>query len=132
MNILSNAIDALRDRPDLAQPTITITTHHLSSDWITIHIRDNGPGIPETARDHLFDPFFTTKPVGKGTGMGLSISYKIMTETHGGQLLCHSKPGQGAEFLIKLPTSPACGIAGTTQNKHRKIANLQYSGTIAR
>ena len=55
------------------------------------------------ARHRLFDPFFTTKAVGKGTGMGLSISYQVVTETHKGQLTCESSPGEGAEFIIKLP-----------------------------
>ena len=50
-----------------------------------------------------FDPFFTTKPVGKGTGMGLSISYQIVTERHGGSLHCTSAPGVGAEFAIEIP-----------------------------
>jgi signal transduction histidine kinase len=51
----------------------------------------------------LFDPFFTTKPVGKGTGMGLSISYQIVTERHGGSLRCLSAPGEGTEFIIEIP-----------------------------
>ncbi len=71
---------------------------------VRIRILDNGPGIPESARLRLFDPFFTTKPVGKGTGMGLSISYQIITERHGGTLECNSSPGQGAEFVIQIPS----------------------------
>jgi signal transduction histidine kinase len=51
----------------------------------------------------MFNPFFTTKPIGKGTGLGLSISYQIITERNGGNLYCHSEPGQGAEFVIELP-----------------------------
>ncbi len=51
----------------------------------------------------LFDPFFTTKPVGEGKGLGLSISYQIVTEKHGGQIKCISQPGQGAEFVIEIP-----------------------------
>ncbi|MEO1376724.1 MAG: HAMP domain-containing sensor histidine kinase, partial [Cyanobacteria bacterium J06635_10] len=51
----------------------------------------------------LFDPFFTTKSVGKGTGMGLSISYQIITEQHGGSIECISKSGQGSEFIISIP-----------------------------
>ncbi len=59
--------------------------------------------MPESVRQRLFDLFFTTKPVGKGTGMGLSISYQIATEIHGGSLLCRSELGQGAEFIIRVP-----------------------------
>ena len=108
MNILSNAIDALESKTKesgtaLSDPTITITTQLLDSDWVAIHIADNGPGISAEICNRLFDPFFTTKAVGKGTGMGLSISYKIVTEKHKGYLGCQSPPGQGAEFIIKLP-----------------------------
>ena len=70
---------------------------------VLIRIADNGPGIPEDIQGKLFDPFFTTKPVGKGTGLGLSVSYQIVVEKHGGQLLCISQPGRGAEFIIELP-----------------------------
>jgi signal transduction histidine kinase len=120
MNILANAIDALeesqaRDKPpsnptDLAAsqakqppPQIQIQTQACGPDRVSIRITDNGPGIPETVRSRLFDPFFTTKPVGKGTGMGLSISYQIVTERHGGSLVCCSELGQGAEFQIEIP-----------------------------
>ncbi len=119
MNILSNAIDALEDaldwgdwgdsqsdpcgnRPDA--PTITIRTEYIIPDRVAIYLIDNGPGIPETVQKRLFDPFFTTKPVGKGTGLGMSISYQIVTERHGGTLECRSEPGQGAMFRIEIPT----------------------------
>ncbi|MGB3239193.1 MAG: PAS domain-containing protein [Geitlerinemataceae cyanobacterium] len=106
LNILTNAIDAL-DRvivtPEDAEPTISIRTEVLEDDRIAIHMANNGPEIPEDIQQRLFDPFFTTKPVGKGTGIGLSISYQIVTERHGGSLECVSAPGQGAEFTIELP-----------------------------
>ena len=70
---------------------------------VIISIADNGPGMTEKVRKLLFDPFFTTKPVGKGTGMGLSISYQIVVNKHGGQIQCISAPGQGAEFVIMIP-----------------------------
>ncbi|MEO0539670.1 MAG: ATP-binding protein [Cyanobacteria bacterium P01_A01_bin.105] len=110
MNILSNAVDALRTGRSSAPPAVTITTQHHAPSWVVIHIKDNGPGIPETAIKRLFDPFFTTKPVGQGTGMGLSISYQIMTQTHRGQLWCNSDPGQGAEFILKLPVTSQCRV----------------------
>lgn len=112
MNILSNAIDALEEamaQPDspfqtkARQPIIQIRTDLLNGEWVFIRISDNGPGIPEAVRQRLFDPFFTTKGVGKGTGMGLSISYQIVTERHSGTLECHSEPGNGAEFVVKIP-----------------------------
>jgi two-component system, NtrC family, sensor kinase len=70
---------------------------------ILIRIADNGPGIPLEVQQRLFDPFFTTKNPGKGTGLGLSISYQIVVEKHGGNLKCHSAPGQGTEFAIEIP-----------------------------
>jgi two-component system, NtrC family, sensor kinase len=111
MNIISNAIDALEEQYLQHSPseaasssnTITVKTQQLSSQVISIHIADNGPGIPENICSKLFDPFFTTKPVGKGTGLGLSISYKIITEKHRGKLYCNSIPGQGTEFIIEIP-----------------------------
>jgi two-component system, NtrC family, sensor kinase len=117
MNILSNAIDALEQislphssDPELARTNqITIRTevveHHAEGQTPSaiIHIKDNGPGIPEDARERIFDPFFTTKPVGKGTGLGLAISYQIVVERHGGTLDCYSKPGEGTEFYIEIP-----------------------------
>ncbi|MEH2041667.1 PAS domain-containing sensor histidine kinase [Nostoc sp.] len=117
MNILSNAIDALEESfiicPILGEnarrieqrtpPRICIRTQLQQPNQVTIRIADNGLGIPEDVKKQLFDPFFTTKPIGQGTGMGLAISYQIITEKHGGSLECISQPGQGAEFVIKIP-----------------------------
>lgn len=101
MNILANALDALETVGEAA--VITIRTYLSGDDWIEIAIADNGPGIPEAVRSRIFDPFFTTKPVGKGIGIGLSISYKIIVERHGGKLECLSPSEQGTEFLIRIP-----------------------------
>jgi two-component system, NtrC family, sensor kinase len=101
MSLLVNAIDAIDEiRP--AAPQIQIRTELLPHQ-VAIHIIDNGTGIPEAVQSKLFDPFFTTKPVGSGTGMGLAISYQIVVEKHQGELLCTSQPGQGAEFVVKIP-----------------------------
>ncbi|BBD59009.1 PAS/PAC sensor signal transduction histidine kinase [Nostoc sp. HK-01] len=110
MNILSNAIDALEEsliQGNLShtQPEIRICTQQLNAQQILIRIIDNGLGIPEQVRQKLFDPFFTTKAVGKGSGLGLSVSYQIITEQHGGSLECISSVYQGAEFIIKIPVA---------------------------
>ncbi|MEH2285100.1 MAG: PAS domain S-box protein [Nostoc sp.] len=84
-------------------PTICIRTQLQQPNQVTIRITDNGLGISEDVKKQLFNPFFTTKPIGQGTGMGLAISYQIITERHGGCLECISQPGQGAEFVIKIP-----------------------------
>jgi two-component system, NtrC family, sensor kinase len=105
MNILANAIDALEEAFEkglCTEPIIRITSAQVNEN-IAITIADNGTGIPEAVQPHLFEPFFTTKPVGKGTGMGLSISYQIITEKHRGSLQCISSPEQGTEFVITIP-----------------------------
>ncbi|OKH39421.1 hypothetical protein NIES2119_06700 [[Phormidium ambiguum] IAM M-71] len=111
MNILTNAIDALDEfnkQRSIAEikknpSTIKIRTGMENGDRVIIQIVDNGLGMTREVRDRLFDPFFTTKPVGQGTGLGMSISYQIVVEKHGGQLKCFSELGQGAEFLIQIP-----------------------------
>jgi PAS domain S-box-containing protein len=111
MNILANALDALEERDEARSPEqiraepsqIKIITDQPEPNWARIRIIDNGAGMTELTRQRLFNPFFTTKPVGKGTGMGLSISYQIVNDRHGGSLECISAPGQGAEFIIRIP-----------------------------
>lgn len=88
-------------------PSISIRTMALGDGWVEIRIADNGPGMSETVCQKVFDPFFTTKPVGQGTGLGMSISYQIVVEKHRGQLLCHSTPGNGTEFVIRIPIHQA-------------------------
>ncbi|MDZ8261297.1 MAG: PAS domain S-box protein [Nostoc sp. ChiQUE01b] len=90
-------------RGPMTSLTICICTQLQEPNQVTIRITDNGLGISEDVKKQLFDPFFTTKPIGQGTGMGLAISYQIITERHGGSLECISQPGQGAEFVIKIP-----------------------------
>ncbi|GAB5557507.1 MAG: 7TM diverse intracellular signaling domain-containing protein [Schleiferiaceae bacterium] len=101
MNIITNGIQALTEHPEIADPTLFISTKQLG-DFVLISVKDNGPGIPKEVKERIFEPFFTTKPVGQGTGLGLSIVYKII-ESHGGTLDVVSEPGQGAEFRITLP-----------------------------
>ncbi|AFY58456.1 putative ATPase [Rivularia sp. PCC 7116] len=102
INIISNAIDALRDKK-INKPTITIMTSVKDSQNIFISIADNGIGMNKSVLNKIFDPFFTTKPVGSGTGLGLSTSYSIVVEKHGGKLNCVSTLGEGTEFVIELP-----------------------------
>ena len=86
------------------EPTVTVSTRRPpTGQLVEIRVRDNGLGIPEAVRDKIFQPFFTTKPAGEGTGLGLSLSYDIVTKGHGGTLTVESQEGQGTEFLISLP-----------------------------
>ncbi len=105
MNILDNAVDALRAMSDAKPGEITLTTRTTGDEGKTVEITiaDNGPGIAPTTQAHIFDPFFTTKAVGEGTGLGLSTSYQTVTGMHQGLLRCQSEPGQGAAFIITLP-----------------------------
>jgi signal transduction histidine kinase len=70
---------------------------------VEIKVQDNGNGIPLQVRDKIFQPFFTTKPTGQGTGLGLSMSYDIVTKGHGGSLSMDSKEGEGTTFTIRIP-----------------------------
>ncbi|MBN3946502.1 MAG: PAS domain-containing sensor histidine kinase [Nostoc sp. NMS7] len=114
MNIINNAIYALNEaiaNPSISQnpesqpfvPTIWIITEIIHKNWLNIRIKNNGLGIHELIISKIFDPFFTTKPVGKGSGLGLFISYQIVAEMHQGKLICNSKTSQETEFCIQIP-----------------------------
>jgi signal transduction histidine kinase len=102
MNILANAIDAL-EADEISNPTIKICSEVIDKAWVSVHISDNGMGIPKELQTRIFDPFFTTKSVGQGTGLGLSISYQIIFAKHQGKLYCDSTPTTGTKFTIELP-----------------------------
>jgi signal transduction histidine kinase len=85
-------------------PKLVVTSKNLGKQ-VEIRIRDNGNGIPATARDRLFEPFFTTKPTGQGTGLGLSLSYDIVVKEHKGELMFETEEGKFTEFVIKIPSS---------------------------
>ena len=106
LNLLSNAFYAVRQRQQRGAagyaPTVHVSTRRVGNE-VEIRVRDNGGGIPESVKQKIFQPFFTTKPTGEGTGLGLSLSYDIVTQGHGGTLTVSSGEGQGTEFLISLP-----------------------------
>jgi len=101
LNLLKNAAQAMAEDSTLF-PTITLRTLR-EPHYVLIEVIDNGPGMDEKTLKRIFEPFFTTKEVGSGTGLGLSVSYFIVTEQHRGKLAVASKPGQGACFSIRLP-----------------------------
>ncbi len=103
LNLLSNSAQAMADRPSNApNPCITLRLKR-EHDMALIEIEDNGPGMDAETRKRVFEPFFTTKEVGHGTGLGLSVSYFIITENHGGAMHVSSAPGRGARFSIRIP-----------------------------
>ncbi|MEH2113685.1 sensor histidine kinase [Nostoc sp.] len=142
MNILANAIDALeesmenwgvksspqsplplipRGDPTFPNPQITIRTKALDKDWVVVRIADNGPGMKEEVIRRIYDPFFTTKEIGKGTGLGMAISYQIVVDRHGGMLKCRSKPGEGTEFWIQIPIN--CLLLDATEEQNNISAS---------
>ena len=84
------------------KPNVVISTK-TGYKSVRLTIKDNGDGIPKDVEDKIFQPFFTTKPTGEGTGLGLSLSYDIITKGHGGELKVETEEGQGTEFTIILP-----------------------------
>ncbi len=101
LNLLKNAAQAMAEG-DASAPVIVLRTRR-EAEYALIEVLDNGPGMDEKTLKRIFEPFFTTKDVGLGTGLGLSVSYFIVTEQHHGRLSVTSKPGQGACFSIRLP-----------------------------
>ncbi len=97
-NLIDNAIDAVNGKGE-----VRIRTRR-DDHQVLVEIHDNGPGIPEDIRAHLFEPFFTTKGVGKGTGLGLIISYRIVSDRHRGEIEFESGPGHTV-FVVRLPTT---------------------------
>jgi signal transduction histidine kinase len=128
LNLINNAFYAVSEKQKIAKkdykPIVTLTTRRTSplptgqagtggpappkgggqgEENVQISIKDNGPGIPEPIQDKIFQPFFTTKPTGQGTGLGLSLSYDIITKGHHGTLEVETQEGYGTEFIIALP-----------------------------
>ena len=103
LNLLKNAAQAIHQRPANTEPGRIILRTKLNPPWAEIQVEDNGVGMPEQVRKRIFEPFFTTKEVGQGTGLGLSVSYFIVTNNHKGQMEVHSTLGQGTCFTLRLP-----------------------------
>jgi len=106
LNLITNAFYAVAERQkeegEKFEPVVSVSTKKKAhSIWISV--KDNGTGIPQKVMDKIFQPFFTTKPTGQGTGLGLSLSYDIVTKGHGGELKVETKEGDGTTFKIILP-----------------------------
>src|SRR5258705_216054 len=83
-------------------PDVRVSTKKIGNK-AEIRVADNGNGIPAKVLDKIFQSFFTTKPTGQGTGLGLSMSYDIVTKGHGGELSVETKEGEGSTFIVQLP-----------------------------
>ena len=108
LNLINNAFYAVDEKTknhlNGYEPTISVSTKK-NNGKVEIRVTDNGNGIPKKILDKIFQPFFTTKPTGQGTGLGLSLSYDIVTKGHGGDLKVETKEGEGSEFIIQIPVS---------------------------
>jgi len=111
LNLFNNAFYAVNKKMNSSnsegesyEPTIQVTTTR-TAEGVRIKVRDNGIGIPDKVLEKIYQPFFTTKPTGEGTGLGLSLSYDIITKGHGGELKVETEEGEGSEFIILLPTT---------------------------
>ena len=108
LNLITNAFYTVSEKrqqyPEDYEPTVSVYTKKTNGK-IKIYVRDNGNGIPHKIQDKIFQPFFTTKPSGQGTGLGLSLSYEIVTKGLGGELKMETKEGEGSEFTIVLPVN---------------------------
>lgn len=98
LNLAVNAAQAMETGGTLR------VTGRRTADQVTLTFEDSGSGIPEEVRDQIFNPFFTTKPVGQGTGLGLSLAYRIITDRHGGTIRVESTLGEGTVFTLTIPT----------------------------
>jgi len=101
LNLLKNAAQAISEKED-NQPKITLRIKR-ENNTARIEVEDNGPGMDVTVKSRIFEPFYTTKPVGMGTGLGLSVSYTIITSNHNGRIEVESEPDKGTRFIIHLP-----------------------------
>ena len=106
LNLLNNAFYATNMEESTSEPVICVSSGR-EKGKVTLVVEDSGPGIPEDIRPRIFEPFFTTKPTGEGTGLGLSLSYDIITQGHHGTLRVASEEGEGSTFTITLPAHPA-------------------------
>ncbi|MBU6957696.1 PAS domain-containing protein [Pseudomonas sp. CVAP len=119
LNLLKNAAQAIHQREDDREPGRIILRTRLNPPWAEIQVEDNGVGMSENVRKRTFEPFFTTKEIGQGTGLGLSVSYFIITNNHKGQMEVQSTLGQGTCFTLRLP------LAGTTPLASHELKQLE-------
>ena len=106
LNLFANALYAVCQKATVLGPTyapvVQVSTRRQNG-YAELRVRDNGTGIPAAVIDKIYDPFFTTKPPGEGTGLGLWLSYDIVTKAYGGSLTVHTKEGEYTEFVVQLP-----------------------------
>jgi signal transduction histidine kinase len=117
LNLFNNSFYSMNEKKKKGtgdyEPILQITTTKTFS-GVEIKVNDNGTGIPEKLLQKIYQPFFTTKPTGEGPGLGLSLSYDIITKGHGGEMKVQTKEGEGTTFIVELPTFYANHHHGST------------------
>ncbi len=112
LNLLKNAAQAMYASPREDEGPRIVLRLRREGDMAVIQVEDNGPGMEERVRNKVFEPFYTTKPPGEGTGLGLSVSYFIVTSAHRGSIYVESEPGKGSCFTIRLPLGKSGAMLG--------------------
>jgi signal transduction histidine kinase len=107
INLVTNAEHAVRGR----RPAVISLATHAREGWVRVSVEDSGPGVPEDVRNRIFDPFFTTKAPDEGTGLGLTLSQRVVTEV-GGKIWLEESPLGGARFVVELPAAPEVATVG--------------------
>ncbi|MGD0650245.1 MAG: ATP-binding protein [Verrucomicrobiia bacterium] len=128
VNLMANAVYVLSTRP---KPRVLTISTEEDGNYIRIVVADNGPGIPKEVIGQIFDPFFTTKPLGKGTGLGLTVSNTII-QGHRGRLLVENQPTGGARFVVELPIIPCVATATADRNpsEAKSLAKKPARGSV--
>ena len=116
LNLINNGAQAIE-----GEGVMRLSTRQVG-DQVEIRVADTGCGMDADTQAHIFEPFFTTKPVGEGTGLGMSIVFRII-EDHGGRITLNSAPGEGTEFVIQLPMQAVRSEAQTPQAETAQAAN---------
>ncbi|UCE61001.1 MAG: HAMP domain-containing histidine kinase [Phycisphaerales bacterium] len=102
-NLLKNGAQAMAEQENPTETPRFVLRTLRDGDMARIELEDNGPGMSEETRQRAFEPFFTTKETNVGAGLGLSVSYFIITENHAGTMTVESSPGRGAKFIVRIP-----------------------------
>jgi signal transduction histidine kinase len=117
MNILKNGAEAMAQGAREGAPPRFVLRIRDEERWVSVEIEDNGPGMDEKTSRRIYEPFFSTKPKGRGTGLGLSVSFFIVTENHGGEMSLRTAEGKGCCFVIRLPKRSPGALANVTRLK---------------
>ncbi|MGA6924873.1 MAG: HAMP domain-containing sensor histidine kinase, partial [Desulfosarcina sp.] len=127
LNLLRNAAQAMGDAGQRSDPSCITLSLYQEGEFAVMVVADNGPGMDESQLKRIFEPFFTTKEVGVGTGLGLSVSYFIITNNHNGSMTAESSPGKGARFTVRLPLNEASAVNAGAMATGNEIERTEHA-----